>query len=154
MKARLEAVRTEREAWRDEGKTVVFTNGCFDLLHSGHVALLEQARAHGDLLIVGLNSDASVQRLKGASRPVVPQAERAELLEALEAVDRVVIYDQDTPLETITALLPDVLVKGADWALDDIVGRDVVEGAGGRVVRAELVSGRSSTSVLERIRGS
>jgi rfaE bifunctional protein nucleotidyltransferase chain/domain len=131
---------------------VVFTNGCFDLLHPGHVSLLEQARAEGDVLVVGLNSDASVARLKGAGRPVVPVAERAEALRALEAVDRVVVYDEDTPREMVAALLPDVLVKGADWAEDRIVGRAEVEAAGGRVERVAIVPGRSTTSVLERIR--
>jgi rfaE bifunctional protein nucleotidyltransferase chain/domain len=133
---------------------VAFTNGCFDLLHAGHVALLERARAEGDLLVVGLNSDASVRRLKGEGRPLFPQDERRETLLALEAVDRVVVYDEPTPLELIRALRPDVLVKGADWALSDIVGREDVESAGGRVVRAELVPGRSTTSLVDRIRRS
>jgi rfaE bifunctional protein nucleotidyltransferase chain/domain len=133
---------------------VAFTNGCFDLLHAGHVALLERARAEGDLLVVGLNSDASVRRLKGEGRPLFPQDERRETLLALEAVDRVVVYDEATPLELIRALRPDVLVKGADWALSDIVGREDVESAGGRVVRAELVPGRSTTSLVDRIRRS
>ena len=118
----------------------MLTNGCFDLLHPGHVALLEAARASGDVLVVALNSDASVRRLKGAGRPILPQAERAELLLALEPVDRVVVYDEDTPLEVVRALLPDVLVKGADWAHDAIVGRAEVEAAGGRVVRVELAA--------------
>ena len=143
----------ERARWKAAGRTVVFTNGCFDILHPGHVSLLEQARALGDVLVVGLNSDASVARLKGAGRPVIPQAERAEALLALEAVDRVAVYDEDTPREIVAALLPDVLVKGADWAADAIVGRAEVEAAGGRVVRVDLVPGRSTTAVLERIRG-
>lgn len=142
----------ERQAWRASGRRVVFTNGCFDLLHAGHVRLLEAARAQGDLLVVGLNSDASVRRLKGPSRPVLPEAERAEALLALEAVDRVVLYEQDTPLETIRALVPDLLVKGADWAPGTIVGADVVEAAGGRVVRVELLAGRSTTGLIERTR--
>jgi rfaE bifunctional protein nucleotidyltransferase chain/domain len=133
---------------------VAFTNGCFDLLHPGHLALLEAARAEGDVLVVGLNSDASVRGLKGEGRPVFPEAERAETLLALEAVDAVVVYDEATPLETIVALRPDVLVKGADWAEDAIVGRAEVEAAGGRVVRVELVPGRSTTSLVERIRRS
>ena len=141
----------ERRAWRAAGRSVVFTNGCFDLLHAGHVRLLEQARAQGDLLVVGLNSDASVRALKGDGRPVLPEHERAEALLALEAVDAVVVYAEDTPLRVIEALLPDVLVKGADWALEDIVGRAEVEGAGGRVVRVELVPDRSTTRLLERI---
>lgn len=142
----------ERQAWRTAGLRVAFTNGCFDLLHAGHVRLLEAARAQGDLLVVGLNSDASVRRLKGPSRPVLPEGERAEALRALEAVDRVVLYEQDTPLETIRALVPDVLVKGADWAPGTIVGADEVEAAGGRVVRVELLAGRSTTGLIERTR--
>ncbi len=142
----------ERQAWRASGRRVVFTNGCFDLLHAGHVRLLEAARSQGDLLVVGLNSDASVRRLKGPTRPVLPADERAEALRALEAVDRVVLYEQDTPLETIRALVPDLLVKGADWAPGTIVGADVVEAAGGRVVRVELLAGRSTTGLIERTR--
>jgi D-beta-D-heptose 7-phosphate kinase/D-beta-D-heptose 1-phosphate adenosyltransferase len=143
-----------RRRWRDEGRRVVFTNGCFDLLHPGHIALLESARAEGDVLVVGLNSDRSVRMLKGEGRPVLPEAERAEALLALEAVDAVIVYDEDTPRETISALLPDVLVKGADWAEGAIVGRADVLAAGGRVVRVPLVAGRSSSEVLGRIRRS
>ena len=142
----------ERKAWKAAGRAVVFTNGCFDLLHPGHIALLEEARRHGDVLVVAINSDASVRGLKGSGRPVVPEAERAETLLALEAVDRVVVYDDATPAAVIAALVPDVLVKGADWALDAIVGRDVVEAAGGKVVRATIVPGRSTTAILERAR--
>lgn len=142
----------ERRAWRAEGKVVVFTNGCFDLLHPGHVALLEAARAEGDVLVVGLNSDRSVRGLKGPGRPLIPEAERAEALGALEVVDRVVVYDEDTPLELIRAVRPDVLVKGADWAQDAIVGRDVVEADGGRVVRAAILPGRSTSELVGRIR--
>ena len=142
----------ERALWKAEGRAVVFTNGCFDLLHPGHVALLEQARAEGDLLVVGLNSDASVRGLKGQGRPVLPEAERAEAPLALEAVDRVVVYGEPTPRELITALRPDVLVKGADWAEDEIVGKAEVEEGGGRVVRVRLVPGRSTSSLLERLR--
>ena len=148
----LGALLDERRGWKAAGKAVVFTNGCFDLLHLGHVSLLERARAEGDVLVVGLNSDASVARLKGAGRPIVPQEERAELLFALEAVTRVVVYDEDTPREIIAALLPDVLVKGADWAKDAIVGREEVESAGGRVVRVEIVPGRSTSAIVDRIR--
>ena len=137
---------------RATGKTVVFTNGVFDLLHAGHVRLLESARSEGDFLVVGLNSDASVRRNKGLDRPVIPEHERAEALLALEAVDRVVIYDDPTPLRVIEALLPDVLVKGADWAADAIVGREEVERAGGRVVRVELLPGRSTTALVDSIR--
>jgi rfaE bifunctional protein nucleotidyltransferase chain/domain len=146
------ALLHERRGWKTAGKAVVFTNGCFDLLHPGHVSLLERARAEGDVLVVGLNSDASVTRLKGAGRPIVPAEERAEVLCALEAVTRVVVYDEDTPREIIAALVPDVLVKGADWAVDAIVGRAEVEAAGGRVVRVEIVPGRSTTAIVDRIR--
>lgn len=143
---------TERERFRAEGRSVVFTNGCFDLLHAGHVALLEAARAEGDVLVVGLNSDRSVRENKGDGRPLLPEAERAEALAALEAVDRVVVYDEGTPRALIEALVPDVLVKGADWGEGAIVGSDVVGAAGGRVVRAALVPGCSTTSLLGRIR--
>jgi D-beta-D-heptose 7-phosphate kinase/D-beta-D-heptose 1-phosphate adenosyltransferase len=145
-------VAEERRLWREEGRRVVLANGCFDLLHPGHVALLEAARSEGDVLVVALNSDRSVRALKGEGRPVVPEAERAETLLGLEAVDRVVVYDEPTPIEVVRALVPDVLVKGADWAADAIVGRAEVEAAGGRVVRVELLPDRSTTSVLERIR--
>ena len=142
----------ERRGWRAAGRRVVLTNGCFDLLHVGHLALLEAARRAGELLIVALNADASVRRLKGGGRPIVPAAERAELLLALEPVDRVVVYEEDTPLEVVRALLPDVLVKGSDWAPDAIVGRAEVEAAGGRVLRVELLAGRSTSAIVERIR--
>jgi D-beta-D-heptose 7-phosphate kinase/D-beta-D-heptose 1-phosphate adenosyltransferase len=148
----LSSLGEERRKWREEGRRVVLTNGCFDLLHPGHLALLEAARAHGDVLVVAINSDRSVRRIKGEGRPLVPEAERAETLLALEAVDRVVVYDEPTPLEVVKALRPDVLVKGADWAEDAIVGREEVEAAGGKVVRVEMVPGRSTTAMLERIR--
>jgi D-beta-D-heptose 7-phosphate kinase/D-beta-D-heptose 1-phosphate adenosyltransferase len=134
------------------GRRVVFTNGCFDLLHPGHIRSLEQARALGDVLIVGLNSDASVRQLKGEGRPVIPESERAEILAALESVDAVVIFDDLTPREVIARLLPDVLVKGGDWPGDQIVGREEVEAAGGRVVRAPVVPGYSTTDILKKIR--
>ena len=152
MATALAAILEERPAWKAAGRVVVFTNGCFDLLHPGHVALFEAARAEGDLLVVGLNSDRSVRALKGAGRPLIPETERAETLAALEVVDRVVVYDEDTPLAVISALRPDVLVKGADWAPDAIVGRAEVEAGGGRVVRVDLTPGRSTTSLLARIR--
>ena len=148
----LDDLRQERQRLRERGQRVVFTNGCFDLLHTGHVQLLENARREGDFLIVGLNSDASVRGNKGPSRPVIPEHERAETLLALESVDRVLVYDDPTPLRLIEALLPDVLVKGADWALDAIVGREAVEAAGGRVVRVEIVPGRSTSALVQRIR--
>jgi len=128
------------------------TNGCFDLLHPGHVALLEAARREGDVLVVALNSDASVRGLKGEGRPIVPEGERAEVLLCLEAVACVVLYDEPTPIAVVQALLPDALVKGADWAADEIVGRPEVEVAGGRVVRVSLVPGRSTSALVDRIR--
>jgi D-glycero-beta-D-manno-heptose 1-phosphate adenylyltransferase len=140
------------ERLRGEGQTVVFTNGVYDLLHPGHVRYLQAARAEGDALIVGVNSDRSVRALKGPHRPVHPQDERAELIAALACVDAAVVFDQDTPHEIITALQPDVLVKGADWPADQIVGREVVEARGGRVVRVHVVPGHSSTQLIERMR--
>ena len=134
------------------GRRVVFTNGCFDLLHPGHIGSLEQARALGDALVVGLNSDASVRQLKGAGRPVLPERERAEILAALECVDAVVIFNEPTPREVIARLLPDVLVKGGDWPGDQIVGREEVEAAGGRVVSIPVVPGYSTTEILRKIR--
>ena len=145
-------VRFGRE--KRNGKRVVFTNGCFDLLHPGHIRSLEQARELGDILVVGLNSDASVRRLKGDGRPVLPQQERAEILAALEAVDAVVIFDAPTPQEVVAGLLPDVLVKGGDWPGDQIVGRKEVEAAGGRVVSVPVVQGYSTTAILRKIRES
>lgn len=133
---------------------LVFTNGCFDLLHRGHVAYLEEARRLGDALIVGVNTDASVRRLdKGTERPLVGESDRAWVLAALECVDAVTLFDEDTPLELITALLPDVLVKGGDYAPDQVVGRDVVEAAGGSLVLIPFVPGYSTTGLIRRIRG-
>ena len=137
---------------RAAGRTVVFTNGVFDLLHVGHLRYLQRARELGDALIVGLNSDRSVRANKGPSRPVTPEAERAEILEALACVDGVVVFDQETPHDLIAALQPDVLVKGADWAEDAIVGRDIVEARGGRVVRVPLEAGQSTTAIIDRIK--
>jgi rfaE bifunctional protein nucleotidyltransferase chain/domain len=145
-------VRFGRE--KRNARRVVFTNGCFDLLHPGHIRSLEQARELGDVLIVGLNSDASVRQLKGQGRPILPERERAEILAALECVDAVVIFDDLTPRELISRLLPDVLVKGGDWPGDQIVGREEVEGAGGRVVSVPVVSGYSTTDMLRKIRES
>jgi rfaE bifunctional protein nucleotidyltransferase chain/domain len=134
------------------GQRVVFTNGCFDLLHPGHIHSLESARSLGDALIVGINSDASIRQLKGPGRPVLSELERAEILASLESVDAVVIFDEPTPQRVIAALLPDVLVKGGDWPDDKIVGREEVEAAGGKVVRAEIVQGYSTTDILKKIR--
>jgi rfaE bifunctional protein nucleotidyltransferase chain/domain len=135
------------------GKRVVFTNGCFDVLHPGHVRSLEAARGLGDCLIVGLNGDESVRALKGPGRPVIPASERAEILASLESVDAVVVFEDLTPQKAIASLLPDVLVKGADWPGNQIVGREEVEGAGGKVVLVEVFQGYSTTEILKRIRG-
>ena len=138
---------------RAAGKTVVFTNGVFDILHPGHVRYLRDARALGDLLIVGVNSDRSVRALaKAPGRPINRESERAEVLAALSSVDAVVTFDEDTPHAIIAALQPDVLVKGADWGEDAIVGRDIVEGRGGRVVRIALAEGYSTTAIIQRVR--
>ncbi len=145
------AARAARSA-RARGERVVFTNGCFDLLHVGHVRSLEQARSLGDRLVVAVNSDASVRRLKGAGRPLVGARQRAEVLAALACVDWVVIFPEDTPLATIRAVRPDVLAKGGDWSFDTIVGRGDVEGWGGRVVRLREVPGVRTTAIVERAR--
>jgi D-beta-D-heptose 7-phosphate kinase/D-beta-D-heptose 1-phosphate adenosyltransferase len=136
------------------GRCVVFTNGCFDLLHPGHIQSLEYARELGDILIVGLNSDNSVRQLKGEGRPLLPERERAEILAAMEGVDAVIIFDDLTPQRVIARLLPDVLVKGGDWAGDCIVGREEVEAAGGRVVSAPVVPGYSTTEIVRKIHDS
>ena len=145
------AARFAAEIHAQEG-TVVFTNGVFDLLHPGHVRYLQDARALGDALVVGLNSDRSVRANKGPERPITPENERAEILLALECVDAVAIFDDDTPAEIIRRVQPDVLVKGADWGPDNIVGRDTVEARGGRVVRMPLLEGYSTTELLRRVR--
>jgi rfaE bifunctional protein nucleotidyltransferase chain/domain len=158
MRRRSPAVSSRAEAAafakrvRSSGGTVVFTNGVFDLLHPGHVRYLRAARALGDALIVAVNSDRSVRAYKGPTRPINPEAERAELLLALDCVDAAVIFDEDTPHEIVSSIQPDVLVKGADWGPDNIVGRDVVEARGGRVVRIELAPGHSTTDLIARVR--
>ena len=137
---------------RASGKTIVFTNGVFDLLHIGHLRYLEEARGLGDALLVGVNSDRSVRDLKGPGRPITAEGERAEVLAALTCVDGVVIFDEETPRDLIQAIQPDVLVKGSDWAEDAIVGRDIVEARGGRVVRVAIQPGHSTTSIVEKIK--
>jgi rfaE bifunctional protein nucleotidyltransferase chain/domain len=137
---------------RASGKTTVFTNGVFDLLHIGHLRYLEEAKGLGDALLVGVNSDRSVRLLKGPCRPITVEEERAEVLAALTCVDGVVIFDEETPAELIQAIQPDVLVKGADWAEDAIVGRDIVEARGGRVVRVAIQPGQSTTRIVEKIK--
>jgi D-beta-D-heptose 7-phosphate kinase / D-beta-D-heptose 1-phosphate adenosyltransferase len=144
-------VRFGRE--KRNGKRVVFTNGCFDLLHPGHIHSLEAARGLGDFLIVGINSDESVRTLKGEGRPLIPAEERAEILASLECVDSVLVFDELTPQKVIAALSPDILVKGSDWAGNQIVGREEVEAAGGKVVRIDVVPGYSTTEILKKIRG-
>jgi D-beta-D-heptose 7-phosphate kinase/D-beta-D-heptose 1-phosphate adenosyltransferase len=147
---REELVR-ERERMRRAGKQLVFTNGCFDLLHPGHVRYLDQARALGDALVVALNSDQWVRSLKGEGRPILNERERAEVMAALEAVDYVTIFDEETPRELIAALLPDILVKGGDWSIEQIVGREEVEAAGGKVLSLPYLEGSSTTDIIERI---
>jgi D-glycero-beta-D-manno-heptose 1-phosphate adenylyltransferase len=147
---REELVR-ERARMRREGKQLVFTNGCFDLLHPGHVRYLDQARALGDSLVVALNSDRSVRALKGEGRPILSQRERAEVMAALESVDYVTTFDEETPRELIAVLLPDILVKGGDWPVEQIVGREEVEAAGGKVLSLPYVEGSSTTDIIERI---
>jgi D-beta-D-heptose 7-phosphate kinase/D-beta-D-heptose 1-phosphate adenosyltransferase len=139
-----------RAEWRASGKIVVFTNGCYDLLHSGHIRLLERARSLGDILILALNTDASVARLKGPSRPLIAQDERARMAAALEAVDAVTFFDEDTPRELIAAVLPDILIKGADWA-HFVAGREEVEAAGGKVMLLPLEPGFSTTNIEKEL---
>jgi rfaE bifunctional protein nucleotidyltransferase chain/domain len=140
-----------RKRWRRQNKKVVFTNGCFDLVHAGHIRYLEAARKKGDLLIVGLNSDASVRRIRGRGRPLVPEQDRAEVLAGLWAVDYVVIFGEDDPGSLIAELLPDVLVKGSDWKTGQIIGADVVKAHGGKVARVPLYKGRSTSALIRRI---
>jgi len=146
-----EDLRRAVEAFKREGKRVVFTNGCFDLLHVGHIRYLEEAKTLGDILVVGVNSDRSVKKLKGPLRPLLPQGERMEILSGLGCVDYVTLFDEPTPLELITALNPHVLVKGGDWSKETIVGRELVEGSGGEVVVIPFVEGSSTTRLIETI---
>jgi D-beta-D-heptose 7-phosphate kinase/D-beta-D-heptose 1-phosphate adenosyltransferase len=149
------ASRSAAAAWADEarasGKKVVITNGVFDLLHPGHVRYLQAARGQGDALLVAINSDRSVSAIKGPTRPLTPESERAEILGALACVDAVVVFDEETPAEIIAAVRPDVLVKGADWAPDRIVGRDTVEAGGGKVVLMPVEQGWSTTSIIAKV---
>jgi len=140
-----------RKQLKEEGKKVVFTNGCFDILHSGHIDYLNKAKALGDVLILGLNSDSSIKRIKGEKRPILDQNERAILTANLKAVDYVVFFDEDDPFKIISYLIPDVLVKGADWALDKIIGRDVVEANGGEVKAIKFVTNQSTSNIIKRI---
>jgi D-beta-D-heptose 7-phosphate kinase/D-beta-D-heptose 1-phosphate adenosyltransferase len=147
----LEELREVVAGLKQQGKTVVFTNGCFDIIHVGHVRLLQEAKKFGDVLIVALNSDASVKTLKGADRPFVSEEQRAEVVAALEPVDFVVIFNEFDPLRIITELQPQVLVKGGDWTIDTIIGRDVVEQAGGKVIPLPFFNGVSSSAIIQRI---
>lgn len=147
----LEKLKKHIKSARKKGQTIVFTNGCFDIIHAGHVRYLNKAKSLGSILIIGLNSDSSVKTIKGEKRPIVPQTERAEVLSGLEAVDYVVLFNEPTPIKLIKAVLPDILVKGADWASHEIVGGDVVKAAGGRIKRVKLVKGRSTTNIIRKI---
>jgi D-glycero-beta-D-manno-heptose 1-phosphate adenylyltransferase len=145
-----------RNNLRKENKKVVFTNGCFDILHAGHVDYLIKAKEKGDILIVAVNADSSAKRIKGDKRPIVPQDERAFIISSLKPVDHVVLFEEDTPYEVIKKLVPDILIKGADWAIDKIVGKDIVESNGGKVLTIDFVNNTSTTNiikiVLERFR--
>lgn len=147
----LEIISNQVRELQKTGKKIVFTNGCFDLLHQGHVDLLRRARALGDVLVVAINSDKSVRRMKGPNRPIIPEQERAELLGGLEMVDFICIFDEDTPLQAILKLRPDVLVKGADWGIDGIVGRCEVESWGGTVLALPLLENHSTSGIIDRV---
>jgi len=151
LKSLNEVAEIARQA-RKNGKSVVFTNGCFDLLHRGHVHVLREARANGDLLIVGINSDHSVKSIKGASRPILPQTDRVELIAAMEMVDYVVLFDESDPYQIIAAIKPTVLAKGGDWSAEKIIGADIVAQNGGRVAVISYLPGFSTTEIIERIR--
>lgn len=140
-----------RQQLKRAGKKVVFTNGCFDIIHRGHVEYLTKAKALGDILIVGMNTDASVHLLKGPKRPIVEQGDRAFVLAALQVVDYVCLFDEETPYELIKAVVPDVLIKGSDWTVDTIVGKDIVEAAGGIVQTIDFIPNRSTTSIIQKI---
>ena len=145
-----EAAELAKES-RKQGKSLVLANGCFDLLHVGHVKYLQQARALGDLLVLGLNSDASIRRLKGEKRPLLDEAERAQILAALDCIDYLTIFDEDTPLELLQVLRPTILVKGGDYAPDEVVGKELVESYGGRVELIQFVDGKSTTSIIDKV---
>jgi D-glycero-beta-D-manno-heptose 1-phosphate adenylyltransferase len=149
---KLEEMKAVRLELKRAGKKLVFTNGCFDIIHIGHVRLLQDAKNQGDALVVAVNSDTSVRTLKGEERPYVPEHERAEVVAGLESVDYVIIFNEPDPLQVITELKPDVLVKGGDWTVDTIVGRDVVEGSGGKVISLPFAEGLSTTNIIQRIR--
>lgn len=147
----IEEITTIVEHLKKEGKIIVFTNGCFDILHSGHIQYLYDAKRLGDILIIGLNSDSSIKRIKGEKRPIINEWERAYILSALEMVDFIVIFDEDTPYELIKAIKPNILVKGGDWDIEKIVGRDIVESYGGKVLNIPFVEGKSTTNIIQRV---
>lgn len=147
----LETIQGPVNTLKTQGKKIVFTNGCFDILHAGHVDIFQQARNLGDILVVGVNSDTSIKKIKGDSRPVVPQNQRLRVLAALESVDYVIAFDEDTPYRLIAAVAPDILVKGGDWPVKDIIGRDIVEKRGGKVLSIPLMAGISTTRIIEKI---
>ncbi len=149
----LEEAKKKRELLRKKNREVAFTNGCFDILHSGHLKLLSEAKMQADYLVVGLNSDSSLRRLKGEGRPVLPESERSQLLDAICWVDDVIIFEEDTPMRLIEALKPDVLVKGADYEKNEIVGAAFVEKNGGRIYRVELKPGKATTDIISKIQG-
>ncbi len=144
-------IEIKAEKLRSEGKKIVFTNGCFDILHKGHVSYLKKAKELGDILVIGVNSDRSIKSIKGEKRPILPQDERAFILSALEMIDYVVIFDEDTPYELIKRVKPHILVKGGDWDINNIVGKDIVESYGGKVLNIPFVEGKSTTNIIERI---
>jgi D-beta-D-heptose 7-phosphate kinase/D-beta-D-heptose 1-phosphate adenosyltransferase len=147
----VEKITSERERFRQQKKKVVFTNGCFDIIHRGHIEYLTKSKALGDILIVGINTDASVRRIKGEQRPIVPEEDRAFVVANLTPVDYVCMFGEDTPLDLITAIIPDILVKGADWDINKIVGKDIVERAGGKVATIDFIPNRSTSNIIERI---
>ena len=147
----LRTLKSIRDDLRGKQKLVVFTNGCFDIIHRGHIEYLSSARAMGDVLIVGVNTDSSVRRIKGENRPIIPEDDRAYIVAGLAPVDYAVLFGEDTPRELIQELLPDVLVKGADWKIDEVVGRDIVERSGGTVRTIQFVSGRSTSAIINEI---
>lgn len=148
----LEIIKNEIQPLQQQGKKIVFTNGCFDILHAGHVDIFQQARNLGDALVVAVNSDISIKKIKGEKRPVVPQAQRMQVLAALEAIDYVVIFDEENPLKIIKELQPDILVKGGDWTVEAIVGREIVEKKGGKVISIPLMEGISTTNIIEEVK--
>ena len=145
-------IKNEIQPLQQQGKKIVFTNGCFDILHAGHVDIFQQARNMGDALVVAVNSDISIKKIKGEKRPVVPQAQRMQVLAALEAIDYVVIFEEENPLKIIKELQPDILVKGGDWPIETIVGREIVEKKGGKVISVPLMEGISTTNIIEEVK--